>query len=185
MAEVPAVSPLVERPNWKRRLVIGLVVVGGGIVAYLIGAAVVPRWWAQRIGDFVDGRLSVGATLGVFLGLVFTVLPLIVLWTALRWRAGWRRWLGFLVAALLIAIPNLMTLGIVLGDGSAAHAGERILDVEGPGFRGGTLVGVVLGVVTVGVFAYLVVSRRSSRRREAELREQPRPVSDDPSSAGP
>jgi len=173
-ADQAAVAPLEERPNWARRVVIGVAIIVGVVIAYLIGAAVIPRWWAQRIGDFVDGRISVGSTLGVFVGIVFTILPLLVLWAALRWRGGWRRALVFLGLALLVAVPNLMTLGIVAGDGSAAHAGERILDVDGPGFRGGTLVGVILGVVTFGVFGYLVATRRASRRRVARLQDERR-----------
>ena len=39
-----------------------------------------------------------------------------------------------------------MTLGIVLGISDAAHAGDRILDVEGPGFRLWSLIGAIVGV---------------------------------------
>jgi hypothetical protein len=168
------VAPLEEPPNWGRRILIGIAVLVGVVIAYLIGSAVIPRWWAQRVGDFVDGRISVGATLGVFVGILFTILPLLVLWAAFRWRGGWRRALIFLAVALLVAVPNLMTLGIVAGDGSAAHAGERILDVDGPGFRGGTLIGVILGVLTFACFAYLVGSRSASRRRVAQLQDERR-----------
>jgi hypothetical protein len=168
----PAAEPWVDPPNWGRRIVVAMVAVLGGLLAYVIGAAVLPRWWAQRVGDFVDGGITVGATLGVFVGFVFTLLPLVVLAAAFRWRGSWRRWVLFLVAALLVAAPNLMTLGIVAGDGSAAHAGERILDVDGPGFRGGTLVGVLLGAAVFAVFAYLVLSRRSTRRRVTRMEDE-------------
>lgn len=171
MVEANAAPP-VERPNWSRRVLVGVIVVAGALLAYLIGAAVIPRWWAQRIGNFVDGRLTVGGTLGAVLGFVFTVLPLLVLWAALRWRGGWRRWLGFVLVAVLVATPNLMTLGVVAGRGNAAHAGERILDVDGPGFRAGTLTGVVVGVVLFGVLAYLITSRRASRRRASRLQDE-------------
>jgi hypothetical protein len=183
-ASPAAVAALEERPNWGRRILIGVALLVGAVIAYLIGAAVIPRWWAQRIGDFVDGRISVGATLGVFVGIVFTILPLLVLWAAFRWRGGWRRVLVFLAIALLVAVPNLMTLGIVAGDGSAAHARERILDVDGPGFRGGTLVGVILGVLTFGLFAYLVASRGASRRRVAHLQAERRAAAAAASAAG-
>ena len=65
-----------------------------------------------------------------------------------------------LALAVLLAIPNLMTLGIVLGTGNAAHAGDRILDVEAPAFRGATLVGALIALGMVGFVGYLVVSRR-------------------------
>ena len=159
-------------PNWGRRFVIGGIVVAAALVVYLIGAAVIPRWWAQRIGNFVDGRISVGTTIGVFIGALFTILPLLLLWTAWRFRRKLKPALWIVVAAIVLAIPNLMTLGIVFGTKSAAHAGERILDVEGPGFRGGSVVGAALGLAAVGVMVYLVASRRASRSRAARLRDE-------------
>ena len=65
-----------------------------------------------------------------------------------------------LVVAIVLALPNLMTLGIVLGRGNAAHAGDRILDVEAPAFRGGTLGGALLAGALVGLIAWLAASRR-------------------------
>ena len=153
-------------------MVVVVIALAGGLLAYLIGSAVIPRWWAQRIGHFVDGRLTVGSTLGVVLGFVFTFVPLAVLWAALRWPGGWRRWLACLLVAVVVAAPNLMTLGIVLGTGNASHAGERILDVDGPGFRAGTLVGAIIGVVAFAVLTYLVRSRRASRRRASRLQDE-------------
>ncbi len=69
----------------------------------------------------------------------------------------------------MLAIPNLMTLGIVAGNGSAAHAGERILDVEGPGFRAATLIGAILAVVAAIGIRYLIDSRRRARARAGRL----------------
>jgi hypothetical protein len=60
----------------------------------------------------------------------------------------------------------------VLGNGNAAHAGERILDVEGPGFRGGSLVGAVLAaLVSFGVIA-LLRSRRKNKTKAGELQAE-------------
>ena len=56
-----------------------------------------------------------------------------------------------------------MTLGIVLGTGNAAHAGERILDVEAPAFRGATLAGALIALGMIGFVAFLMMSRRESR----------------------
>jgi hypothetical protein len=58
-----------------------------------------------------------------------------------------------------------MTLGIVLGTGSGAHAGDRILDVEAPGFRGATLAGALIATGLVAVAWYLISSRRRALRR--------------------
>jgi hypothetical protein len=158
--------------NWKRRALwaaIALVVV---VLGGLIASATVPRWWAQRIGDQVDGSITQGTLLGLFYGFVFTLVPIAILVLAFRWRRSWR-WIAFaLVLAIVIALPNLMTLGIVLGRGNAAHAGDRILDVEAPAFRGGSLAGALLAAGLIAFVTYLVISRNRARaeRDSAEAR---------------
>jgi hypothetical protein len=157
-----------SRPNWRRRAVwagIGLVVV---LLAGLIASATVPRWWAQRIGDQVNGSITQGTLLGLFYGFVFTVVPIAIILLVLRWRRTWRWVLFAVVLALVVALPNLLTLGIVLGRGNAAHAGDRILDVEAPAFRGGTLAGALLACGLVAFVAYLLVSRGRARGKLTE-----------------
>lgn len=158
--------------NLKRRLILGAVALGSSLIAWFVGAAVLPRWWAQRIGDVIDGRLTLGSLLGIVFGVVFTVLALGVLALGVRFRNGWRRALLTVIGAAVVAAPNLMTLGIVLGDGNAAHAGERILDVDGPGFRGGSLVGAVLGALGMAAIAFLSSSRRRNKRKAKELKAE-------------
>ena len=156
-----------SRPDWGRRAMWAGAVLVLVLLAGLIASATVPRWWAQRIGDQVDGSITQGTLLGLFYGFVFTLLPLAVLVLILRWRSSWR-WVVFAVAlAAILALPNLMTLGIVLGRGNAAHAGDRILDVEAPAFRGGTLAGAILAGLLVGFVAYLLVSRNRARSSAA------------------
>ena len=67
--------------------------------------------------------------------------------------------------AIVLAGPNLLTLGIVIGSGKAAHAGERTLDVDGPGFRGATLAGAIGAAFAVAAVEYLLASRRWTRRK--------------------
>lgn len=145
-------------------------------IAYLIAAAVVPRWWAQRVGDLIDGRIAFGNFLGFATGFVFTLLPMFVVMAGWRFRKTWKRAALFLVFTAIAAMPNLLTLGIVIGDGSAASQGRSILDNDGPGFRGGTLVGVIAGLVVGSALWWLLGSRRRNKRKaadlEAELRAQ-------------
>jgi hypothetical protein len=158
-------------PNWGRRalwLVAAVVVL---LVAGLIASATVPRWWAHRVGDQVDGSITQGTLLGLFYGFVFTFVPLAVLLLILRLRRTTRTVFVALVLALLLALPNLMTLGIVIGRGNAAHAGDRVLDVEAPAFRGGTLAGAILAVLLVGFVAYLMVSRRHAHESARQAHE--------------
>jgi hypothetical protein len=142
------------------------------ILAGLAASATVPRWWAQRVGDQVEGSILQGTLLGLTYGFVFTLLPVAVLVLVLRWRRTKTTVIVVAAAALVLALPNLMTLGIVLGRGNAAHAGDRVLDVEAPAFRGGTLVGAILAFALVALVGYLVVSRNraneSARRTRGE-----------------
>jgi hypothetical protein len=154
--------------NWSRRLIVTGVLVGVVLLLGLIASATIPRWWAQRIGDQVGGSIVTGSFLGLFYGFVFTLLPLLVLAAVLRWRRTWRALVVALVIAIALAIPNLMTLGIVLGRGNAAHAGDRILDVEAPAFRGGTLAGALLAAALVVLIAYLATGRRRDRAQPVQ-----------------
>ena len=143
-------------------------------------SATVPRWWAHRVEAQVDGNLTQGTLVGLFYGFVFTFLPIIVLVLILRWRRTVGTVIAAVILALLLAAPNLMTLGIVLGRGNAAHAGDRVLDVEAPAFRGASLAGAILAVALFGFITYLVVSRKrahSSARdaRRARMRRQASP----------
>jgi hypothetical protein len=158
-AEAPAGT------SWTRKLVLTAVAVGGVLLLGLIASATIPRWWAQRIGDQVDGSIVTGTLVGLFYGFVFTALPLLVLGIVLRWRRTWRAIVMGVAFAILLAIPNLLTLGIVLGAGNAAHAGDRILDVEAPAFRGATLAGALIALGLAVFVGYLMVSR--ARAREA------------------
>jgi hypothetical protein len=145
-----------------------------------IGAAFIPRWWSHRIGDQVDGSIPAGITLGLVYGFLFTVLPLVVVLWAVRKRRSWQAYLVFAAIAVILALPNLFTLGIVLGRGDAAHAGDRTLDVDAPGFRGGSLAGAILaGLLLLGI-VYLLRSRRRAREELALAREAPSTTSEQP-----
>jgi hypothetical protein len=164
-----------SQPNWRRRFTIALVVAVALVLLWFAAAAVIPRWWAQRVADVVDGSLTVGALYGLFIGFVFTVVPLLLLVAVIRWRTRdrtWLGWLGWILLALLLAAPNLMTLGIVLGISDAAQDGQTTLDARAPGFRLWSLIGAILGGLAVFGAIYLIRSRRVSRQRAAALRDE-------------
>lgn len=150
-------------------LAVAVVVV---LIGYLL-AAFVPRWWAQWIGRRVDGSLTAGTVWGLFLGIVFTFLPLLVAWQAIarHWVKGY--WKGVVVAlAVVLALPNLMTLSIVVGTSKGAHAGERILDVDGPGFRASSLWGAIIGALLFLGLVWLSSANRSRGRRVRDLKTE-------------
>jgi hypothetical protein len=171
---VSEAAPIAES-SWKRKLVVTAAVIGGVLLLGLVASATIPRWWAQRIGDQVDGSIVQGTLVGLFYGFVFTFLPLLVLAAVLLWHRTWRAIVMALAFAILLSIPNLLTLGIVIGRGNAAHAGDRILDVEAPAFRGASLAGAALAVGLTALVGYLVVSRRRMREPEREPEPEPRP----------
>ncbi len=179
-----------ESPDWGRRLLWAGVLFVGVLIATIVASATVPRWWAQRVGQQVDGSITQGTTLGLVYGFVFTVLPLIAIVLLLRWRTTWKTVTVALVLGVLLALPNLMTLSIVLGQGNAAHAGDRILDVEAPAFRGGSLAGALVAVVLVSFVVYLLVSRDRARSKAARAHDElraapPSPPADRPETPPP
>ena len=166
-------QPPATREGSLGRKVITVVLVGGLIVAsYVFAVSVLPRWWSQQVGDQVDGDLTTGALLGFMYGFLASLLPLLVLGLVWRFRRHslWA-WVVGATLALVLAAPNLVTLGIALGDGSAAHAADRTLDVEAPWFRGGMVVGVVVGALLALYVAYAAASRSRADRRAREARE--------------
>lgn len=159
-------------PSLRNRLLLWAGVLLAIVVAYYVAAAWLPRWWSHRVADQVDGSLSAGIGIGLFYGFVFTFIPLLILTFAMRRRRSWkaRGWIA--AAALVLALPNLMTLGIVIGNSSAAHAGERTLDVDAPNFRASSLIGAIVGVVAVIGVRYLLLSRSRAKEREHKLRDE-------------
>lgn len=160
-----------SRVDWKkvgqRALWVVLLAVGAWLLSMLL-AAFLPRWWAQTIGNAVDGSFSAGAWWGLMIGAVFTGLAFVALAQAVLPNRSQRVRAGAVLLALVLAIPNLLTLGVVLGTNAAAHAAERTLDVTAPGFRGGTAWGAVLGAV---IALAVVVLASLFRRRGKRLKE--------------
>ncbi|MDH6280726.1 hypothetical protein [Prescottella agglutinans] len=156
-------------PVWAKKAIWVAVIVAALVVVYFVLAAFLPRWWSQRVGSLSSGSFSLGITWGLLYGIVGTVIPLLLFYFA--WRSRRREhariWvIGSLVLGIIFAIPNLLTLTVVLGGSSAAHAGERTMDVDAPGFRGASLWGAIIGVL---LFAAAVFLQRRYRKRGEEV----------------
>lgn len=149
--------------SWKFRLALFLGLVVLLCVGYAVAVALVPRWWGQFMGNRIDGRMSVGVAYGLVIGFVFALLPLFIARQAFR-RMSWTMRGVVLALAALVSLPNLMTLGIVMGQGNGAHAGERILDVDGPGFRAASAFGALgAAVCFVGLLGFTWWAGRDKR----------------------
>ncbi|MCX4095102.1 permease [Nocardia sp. alder85J] len=177
-------QPVGVRPGanvWRHRILGALAFVVVLVLAYVLVAAFIPRWWAQRIaGMSGHGSFSRGIWSGLLLGVLCTAIPLLLLlFAATVWGKRGGRFLAgaAAVGAIVIALPNLMTLSIVLGGSSAAHAGERVLDVDAPGFRGATLSGAIVATLLFLLTAFLVLRGRfrlhqAAKRQLATQRAQ-------------
>lgn len=158
--------------EWRNRGLVVLIGLALLVGLYFLAAAFLPRWWAQRVGDQVHGSFSAGILWGLFYGIVFSFFPLLLAWQIRRRPLPWQVRTGMVVVALLLAIPNLLTLSIVVGVSRAASAGDRILDVEAPAFRGATLAGAIVGTVLVVTAAVVGILLKRRSDEVHELRSQ-------------
>jgi hypothetical protein len=149
-------------PLWPTLLSVAAVV-----LLVVLAGAFLPRWWSHRVGNEVDESMTRGILLGLVLGFVFTFIPLLVAWFGVRRIHSLRARVVVMLVAAFLAAPNLLTLGIVVGAGSGAHAGDRTLDVEAPGFRGAALVGALAAAGLVAWPWWALRSRRRGRARAA------------------
>lgn len=163
-------QPDIAPGRWIKRIVLVLVLLVVAYIGFRISAAFFPRWWAQRVGEQVGGGVTKGTLWGLFYGFVFTAIPLLLLFQIRRRFFSWTWRIVVAVVALLLAAPNWLTLSVVAGNSKAAHAGERILDVEAPGFRAGTLGGVLAGALLALVITGTSMRMKHSRNEVKRLR---------------
>ena len=168
----PSIPPAAPASGRRRNPLTALVLVLFGIAVVVGASAFLPRWWSHRVADQANGSFSSGIGLGLFYGFTFTLASLVVLWIGLRRIHSWKGRLILLAVALILSAPNLLTLGIVLGPGGAAHAGERTLDVDAPGFRSSSAIGAIVAVLVVLAAALLLRSRRRAKEQAAAMRAQ-------------
>ena len=176
-------QPTVKSANWALRIVLLLVAVAAAYVGFRISAAFFPRWWAHRVADQVGGSYTSGALWGLFYGFVFTFIPLLLIFQIRRRFFNWTWRLIVVVIGLVLAAPNWLTLSVVAGNSKAAHAGERIFDVDAPNFRACTLIGVIVGVAAAIVLsgASIVAKRRKDqvKKLKGQLAERDKPKPSD------
>ncbi|NMO00018.1 hypothetical protein HH308_02180 [Gordonia sp. TBRC 11910] len=160
--------------------VVWLVFIGLAVITYFVLANLLPQWWAQRIAERVSGRFSTGIWVGFTLAFFCTLLPIVFLCLAFVNRAKLKYvpTIAFTVLAVVAAVPNLLTLSIVLGRTSGAYRGQFILDVNGPGFRGAGAWGAIIAAVVGALVCYYIWRFRrrgralaKERAANAELRD--------------
>lgn len=166
----PPSGPDRQAKSLGRKVIGGAIIVVLLVITYFILEAFLPRWWAQQIGQRVDGSFSRGVGTGLTVGFFCTFVPILFLMLAVVF---WRRKRNIpaivcVVLAVVAAIPNLLTLSVVLGGGNGSHAGERIFDVDAPAFRGASLWGAIIGVLVAAAVGHFIwVYRRRGRQLRA------------------
>ncbi|MEV0947739.1 hypothetical protein [Rhodococcus sp. NPDC049939] len=174
-------APATEKsrlPAWGRKAIGIAVLLVVLVVAYFILAAYLPRAWAQRVGDLANGSFGSGILWGLLFGFVCTLFPLLLfygVYKLLRRRRFKPMQVVLLILGILVLLPNVLTLSVVLGGNSAAHAGERIMDVDAPGFRGASLAGAIIGLV---LFLGGIGVSYTYRKRGEDLAEIRKEVND-------
>ena len=173
--------------NW---LVLVLVLVAVGYLAYGAARDFFPRWWAEQIGMETMASITRGTIMGLVVGSAFTFVPLLLL---AQVRRKFLSWTGRAIIALLavaFAMPNWLTVAVAIGTSRASQDGRIIMTAEAPGFRNGSaigaIVGLALGLIVVGTSMRLAQQRKRVRELKAKLAAlEERPGADAPGSIEP
>lgn len=145
-------------------------IIGGvGLVAIFIVATVVPYQWGNLIANVVNRSWLAGIFTGVAIGFVSTFIPYWLLSTGWKKRESGSANI-FLILGIIVALPNLITLWIVLrsngtGNGSADRA-DQLLNLGAPGFKFGSLIGAI-AAAALAIVIWNIQRQRDKAKQEA------------------
>ena len=112
---------------------------------------------------------------GLGIGAVFSFVPLLLLAQARRRIFSWTWRIIIALLAIALAMPNWLTIAVAIGTSRAAQDGRIIMTAEAPGFRNGSaigaIVGVVLGLIVVGTSMRLGQQRKRVRELRSKISE--------------
>jgi hypothetical protein len=158
--------------NW---LVLILVLVAVGYLAYGTAREFFPEKWAEQVGLQVNGSYTRGMIFGLGVGAVFTFVPLLLLAQVRRRFFSWTWRLIIALLAIAFAFPNWLTVAVAIGTSRAAENGRIIMTADAPGFRNGSalgaIVGGVLGLIVVGTSMRLGQQRKRVRELKSKVSE--------------
>lgn len=170
--------------NW---LVLVLVLVAVGYLAYATAREFFPRWWAEQVGLQVMGSYTRGMIFGLCVGAAFTFVPLLLLAQVRRRFFSWTWRIIIALLALVFALPNWLTVAVAIGASRGAQDGRIIMTAEAPGFRNGSaigaIVGGVIGLIVVGTSMRLSQQRKRVRELRSKVSELERRSAADVSDA--
>ncbi|RAX50911.1 hypothetical protein DQ353_00490 [Arthrobacter sp. AQ5-05] len=160
-SENQAPSPMTDtrksdpKPRWGLRIGLGAAALVLLAIVYLVVRLFLPVWWATRIGNQMQGSITSGILLGLIYGFVFTFVPLLIVWQARYKKVSWP-WKALIVlVAVLVAIPNLLTLSIYANSSSSAAKARTMIDTSATWFPSWSIGGAIAGLVLfVGIAAF-------------------------------
>lgn len=159
---------------WLFRVVLGASAVVALVVLYLVASVTVPLIWANAIRDQIGGQLGNSIPLGMFYGFVFSFVPLLIVWQARRNRLNkWVR-ISLVGLAVLLLIPNLLTLAVVYGTSGTAADARAIWSNSANWFGMWSQIFMVAGVVCAvgGIVLTRMWLRRGAKIREIKAAEK-------------
>lgn len=168
-------STLKPRANWKVQLLLGVIELLILLAIYAIATIFMPVWWATKISSNSAGSATGGWFSGFSIGFVFTLIPILVLWQVRYRKLSWR-WRGAIaILAVVLALPNWLTLGIFWNPSDAALKAQAILNTGATWFGSASRVGAISAAVTalVLVIIWLVFRRRGAHIRDLETQQKP------------
>lgn len=169
-AERPPQSPTATKPRWGLRIGLGAAGLALLAVAFLLIRLFLPVWWATRIANQTQGSLSGGLLLGLTYGFVFTFIPLVIAWQARYKKISWPWKWAIIGVAVLVALPNLLTLGIYLNSSGAAQKARLMIDTSAIWFPSWSIGGAVAGALLFAGIATFWHMWRSRGRKLKTLR---------------
>lgn len=164
---LPAQDPA-KTPPWLFRIIAAAVAAVVLVVGYLVASVTAPMPWAEAVVGQLGGEPANSVPLGMLYGFTFTFFPLLLAWQCRRRRLGKGVRIALAAAAVLLTIPNLLTLGVMYG-GSQSAVEARALWLAGANWFGTwSQIFMLLGAVCAIAG---IVAVRTWLRRGREVRE--------------
>ena len=143
------------KPRWGLRVGLGVAALVLLVIVYLVVRLFLPVWWATNIGNQTQGSVTSGIILGLVYGFIFTFVPLLVVWQARYKKVSWPWKAAIVLVAVLLAIPNLLTLSIYANSSSSAAKARSMIDISATWFPSWSIGGAAAALVLfVGIAAF-------------------------------
>lgn len=155
-------------PRWGLRIGLGVAAIIILAIVYLVVLLFLPVWWATRVSNQTQGSVTSGIILGLTYGFVFTFVPLLIAWQARYKKVSWPWKAVIVVLAIIVAIPNLLTLSIYANSSGAAAKARSMIDISATWFPSWTMGGAAAALILfVGIAAFWHLWRARGKKMKS------------------